>query len=81
MVEDELPSTAQVRAARALLGWSQDRLAEESGTSRRTVATFELGGSIKPDSRSAMVVALERAGVEFIGTGRDEGVRRNDSQA
>lgn len=36
-------SPAQIRAARGLLGWSQNDLAEASGLSRRTIASIELG--------------------------------------
>jgi transcriptional regulator with XRE-family HTH domain len=57
----------QVRAARALLGWSRDQLAEESGIPKRTLLRFESGDG-RPHRRTAEAVraALEAAGVCFI---------------
>lgn len=70
-------SPAQVRAARGLLGWSQQQLADRSEVTRRTIAAFELDGpNISPSSLRAILTALEEAGIEFIGEGRTEGVRR-----
>jgi transcriptional regulator with XRE-family HTH domain len=58
---------AQLRAARALVGWSRDELAKESATSAETVKGFEGRGS---DPKMGTVFkwrrALERAGVIFI---------------
>ena len=58
---------SQVRAARGLLAWSQDQLAESSGVPKRTIARLELneGGSHK-STLAAIRTALEAAGVEFI---------------
>ena len=58
---------AQVRAARALLGWPQERLAEASGTSLSTLKDFE-GGKRRPmrQNLAAIYRALEGAGVVFI---------------
>lgn len=75
---DRLPSPAQVRAARALLDWPQALLAKASGTSRRTLATFEGGASVSDDTVNAVKNALEAAGIEFIGTSASEGVRRRE---
>jgi transcriptional regulator with XRE-family HTH domain len=57
----------QVRAARALLGWSQQHLAEVSGVPKRTVVRLE-GGHTAPRAGTLSHVrdALELAGVEFI---------------
>jgi transcriptional regulator with XRE-family HTH domain len=70
---------AQLRAARALLDWSRDDLAEHSKTSAETLKNFELRGT---DPRQGTVIkwqrALERAGVRFLDTtedGEGEGVR------
>jgi transcriptional regulator with XRE-family HTH domain len=59
----------QLRAARALLGWSQNKLAIFSGLSKPLIARFEL--SMAPidthgESRDKLIVALEAAGVEFL---------------
>lgn len=57
---------AQVRAARALLNWSQGELAERAGVSKQSVNRIESGGS---DARLTTLDALHRvlksAGVEI----------------
>lgn len=68
---------AQCRAARALVGMSQDRLAEVSGVAKRTIASFEKDDR-RPYDRtiSALRSALESVGVEFIAeNGAGAGVR------
>ncbi|MGJ5136861.1 helix-turn-helix domain-containing protein [Bradyrhizobium oligotrophicum] len=64
-------SIRQIKAARSLLGWSQDDLAERSGISKPTIGRLEaidtddpIGG--RPDTGQALVAALEKAGVQFI---------------
>ena len=62
-------SIRQIKAARALLGWSQDDLAGQSGVSIPTVKRLEstdgdIGG--RAETGEALVTALEKAGVEFI---------------
>ena len=62
-------SIEQVKAARALLRWSQTDLANRSGVSLPTIkrleaATGEIGG--RADTASAIRAALESAGVQFI---------------
>ena len=62
-------SIRQVKAARALLGWSQDDLAKHSGVSAPTVKRLEaaegdIGG--RAETGEAIVAALQEAGVEFI---------------
>lgn len=61
---------AQCRAARALVGMSQDRLAEASGVAKRTIASFEKEDR-QPYERtiSALRAALETAGVIFTDNG------------
>lgn len=72
-------SIRQIKAARALLGWSQDDLAQNSGISAPTVKRLEaadgdIGG--RPETGEALVAALEKAGVEFIAeNGGGAGVR------
>lgn len=65
-------AASQLRAARALLGWSQDQLAARSGVSKPTIARLELregemGGYAA--TRDKLVAALEGAGVIFLGDG------------
>lgn len=60
----------QCRAARALLGWSQNELVERSKVTKSTIANFE-GGKRTPYARTLADIqaALETAGVEFLGAG------------
>ncbi len=55
------------RAARGLLGWSQQELATRAQVARKTIADFELS-QVNPHPRTLrdVVAALEAAGVEFI---------------
>lgn len=67
----------QIRAARALLGWSQQFLADQAIVSVNAVIRLERG---KVDSRLSTLTAVQRAlskgGVEFIPSdGKGEGVR------
>ena len=68
---------AQLRAARALLDWSQDRLAQASGMPKRSIVRFEASETM-PRARTmrALLAALEAAGVEFLpSNGSGPGVR------
>jgi transcriptional regulator with XRE-family HTH domain len=72
----------QCRAARSLLGWSQDELAQVSQVHKSTIALFELGKR-QPYDRTLddLRAALEAAGVEFT-NGMRPGVRlRKDAGA
>ena len=72
-------STEQVKAARALLRWSQSDLAEACKISIPTIKRLEanagdMGGT--PATVAAIRAALESAGVEFIAeNGGGAGVR------
>ena len=71
-------SVEQVRAARALLGWSQTQLAKQAGLSLPTVKRVETerGPKVSEDARYALQRALELGGVEFIDeNGGGPGVR------
>ena len=62
-------SIRQIKAARALVGWSQGDLADKSGISVPTIKRLEaaegdIGG--RAETGAALVAALEKAGVEFI---------------
>jgi predicted transcriptional regulator len=62
-------SVRQVKAARALLGWSQADLAQHSRVSEPTIARLEsLEGKLGGREATAETIrrALENAGVEFI---------------
>ena len=59
----------QIRAARALLGWNQMALAEESGIGISTIKRIETGsGLVRSSTNSAWKIqkALEKAGIVFI---------------
>lgn len=61
------PTPAQCRGARAMLGWSQEELAEASNLTRQTIAAFENETRIPgPNNLLAIRVALEQGGVLFI---------------
>jgi transcriptional regulator with XRE-family HTH domain len=58
---------AQCRAARALISWSQDKLAEASGVAKATIANFELCKRTPyVTTLASLHEALVAAGVEFI---------------
>jgi hypothetical protein len=64
--------TRQIKAARALLGWSQQDLVNRSGVSYPTIARLEavdgpLGG--RPETEAKIVSALVAAGAVFMGPG------------
>ncbi|MGJ5084428.1 helix-turn-helix domain-containing protein [Bradyrhizobium sp. HKCCYLRH1065] len=60
-------TSRQIRAARALLGWSQQQLADKAIVSLNAVARLE-GGNV--DSRISTVQAVQdalvKAGIEFL---------------
>lgn len=57
----------QIKAARALLDWSQEDLAEASGLSCATIRKLELGNiSPRDETNIALRKAFEDAGLEFI---------------
>lgn len=65
-------TAAQLRAARALAGLDQRKLAELSGLSVPTIQRMEAsGGAIRGnvDSLMKLVAALDAAGIELIGEG------------
>ena len=69
-------TAAQLRAARALLGVDQRRLAELSGLSVPTIQRMEASGTMvrgNVDSLVKLIAAFEAAGIEMI----DEGAVSN----
>jgi transcriptional regulator with XRE-family HTH domain len=64
-------SIRQIKAARSLLGWSQDDLAAHSGVSKPTIGRLEsndtgdaIGG--RRETAKKLIAALENAGIQFI---------------
>ncbi|HWK41009.1 MAG TPA: helix-turn-helix transcriptional regulator [Croceibacterium sp.] len=82
-------TSQQMRAARALLGIDQRRLAEMAGLSVPTIQRMEAsGGQVRGvvDTLVKVVNALEEAGVELIGegaasVGSGRGVRLKETPA
>ena len=75
--EEAVVTVRQIKAARALLAWSQGALAEASGVSEPTVARLEAqDGDLGGRAGAKIVVALEAAGVIFLEeNGEGPGVR------
>ena len=70
---------AQIRSARAALGWSAQDLADKAGITTKTIMRLESVDGI-PQSRTGTLLeikaALEAAGIEFIGSPNDRpGIR------
>jgi transcriptional regulator with XRE-family HTH domain len=73
----------QLRAARALLGWSQTQLAEGAGMSLPTIKRVEAGSGprVSEEARLKLRRTLESGGVEFIDeNGGGPGVRLRKRQ-
>jgi transcriptional regulator with XRE-family HTH domain len=65
-----MTTAAQLRGARAMLGWTSIDLARRSRIHRRTIRKIERG-EVRPQRKTlaAIVDALSVGGVEFIGGG------------
>src|SRR5713101_1040074 len=74
MSQEVLLSPAQVRAARALLAWSQQDLSKHAHVGVSTVADFERGQRTPvPNNSQAIRIALEKAGITFLPGGAVHG--------
>ena len=72
--ENCLIAPSQIRAARAMLGWSAKTLATSAGLSLRTIQNIETVDdelSVRRSSILAVKATLESAGIEFIGAPDD----------
>ena len=70
--------SSQIRAARALLGWSQSRLARTAGIGLATLQRVEQSeGIVKGNFATVLKIqkALEHAGISFSDEGGEIGVR------
>lgn len=77
-VVKDATTASQVRAARALLAWSQRDLAARSDVPLRTLARIEAGEVAKPrgTTMKRLSAALREGGVDFIpANGGGPGVR------
>ena len=70
-----MASGAQIRAARALLNWTQQYLAERSAVAAQTIRLFETGAR-EPylQTVEALEACLEQAGILFVETDTAAGV-------
>jgi predicted transcriptional regulator len=70
-----VPTAAQIRAARQLLGWKQTDLAAASGLRLIVIKNVERGAL--DDPRVSIITAIEnafdKAGVVFLDTGQNRG--------
>lgn len=73
-----MPTIAQIRAARALLDWSQADLADHAGLSQTGIARIE-NGTNKPNSSTLDKIrnAFDQADIEFLG---ESGVRKRTGE-
>jgi transcriptional regulator with XRE-family HTH domain len=75
--------SSQIRAARALLGWSQTTLARSSGIGLATLQRIEQSkGVLKGNFETVMKIqkTLENAGIRFMDDELGEGVRLVNKQ-
>lgn len=76
--DSPLVSSRQIRAARALLGWSQQELADRSGISRRSIAASETG-EVSGTTLGALEATFDAAGIHFIADDHGRGVYLNSA--
>jgi transcriptional regulator with XRE-family HTH domain len=70
MIDDVSLLAAQIRAARALLNWSQGYLAEGARVGRSTIADLEAGKRSPHESTMTVILSeLTAAGIEFTEKG------------
>lgn len=69
-------TSRQVRAARALLNWTQEMLADEALVALTALKRLESENNlpVREDTRHHVVKALEGAGIVFLDSERGEGV-------
>jgi DNA-binding XRE family transcriptional regulator len=62
-------TAGQLRAARALLGWTQRDLAKGAYLSLGTIKALESGSSTRTASLQAAIATLQAAGIVFVAAG------------
>ena len=63
-------SSSQIKAARAMLGWSAIELAERSGVGSASIKRYEVQAGVPvANTKNLMAIrnALEEVGIEFTG--------------
>ncbi|WP_441255786.1 helix-turn-helix domain-containing protein [Tardiphaga sp. 285_C5_N1_2] len=69
-LRDPAITSAQLRAARAWLDWSQEELAAKAGISKRAVVRYESGTSVShAETSTSLRTALEAEGLRFLFNG------------
>ncbi len=64
-------TSGQIKAARGLLGWTVQELADKSGLGFTTIVRMESADGVPPSQAKtldAVRKAVEKAGIEFIGS-------------
>lgn len=71
-------TSRQVRAARVLLGWTQETLADKALVALTALKRLESvrGLEVRDDTRRQVTRALEAAGIVFLNSNGGEGVMR-----
>jgi DNA-binding XRE family transcriptional regulator len=69
-------TSRQVRAARALLGWTQEMLADKALVALTALKRLESENDlpVRDETRHQVIKALEAAGIEFVDSDRRHGV-------
>lgn len=72
-------TSRQVRAARMLLGWTQEKLADRALVALTALKRLEStqGLNVRDDTRRQIIKALEGAGIIFLNVDGGEGVMCN----
>lgn len=72
----------QWRAARALLGWTQETLADKARVSLTALKRLESenGLAVHESTRDQVRRAFETNGIDFVNSGRRVGVMINDEE-
>ena len=64
-------TSGQIKAARGLLGWTVQELADKSGLGFTTIVRMESADGVPPSQAKTLDAvrrAVEKAGIEFIGS-------------
>lgn len=70
----------QVRAARAMLNWTQRQLADATGLTERTINAVEDGkAKVYPSTIQKIVGAFESEGIRFMNSDKGIGVYQSTS--
>lgn len=61
--------SAQCRAARALLNWTQGELSGKTSISAVSIRAFEKGGEMRDNNKKLLQLTFEAQGIVFLDTG------------